>query len=171
MDLIFKPSLGSFISESEAQLYGERLFILQEKNEGKLNAKIVVEDAKNPRSPLHKYFNWDNGDAANKWREHQARILIGSIHIVVKETGEQVRAFQHLTIKVNDRNESQYIDTVRVLSEPELRKQMLERALKEFNSLRRKYQQYKELAEIFIAIDRAEKQLEIDIKMPVLETA
>lgn len=173
MEMVFKPAPAGFISEKEAQRYGERLFLLQEQNGGKLDAKIVVNDARNIQSPLHDYFMWDDTEAAEKWREQQARVLIGNIHIVIKmnEKEESVRAFQHINVVINDKKESSYINTIDVLNNPQLRKQMVERALIEFNSLRRKYKQYQELAEIFMAIERAEEQLKMKIESPILEMA
>ena len=45
-------------------------------NGGVLRAEDVVESARNERSPLHASFTWDNDEAAERWRLHQARNLI-----------------------------------------------------------------------------------------------
>lgn len=39
----------------------------------------VVEQARSPNSALHPYFQWDDTDAAAKWREHQARAVIRAV--------------------------------------------------------------------------------------------
>lgn len=61
-----------------------------------LNPRTLLMEAKNPQSSLHKYFEWDDTEAAQKWREAQAYDLIRRIKVEVI-TPEQktltVRAF------------------------------------------------------------------------------
>lgn len=51
--------------------------------EGRLSADAVVREAADPSSPLHDYFEWDESEAAHKYREAQARALIRSFRITV----------------------------------------------------------------------------------------
>jgi hypothetical protein len=53
---------------------------------GKLTAEIVVEEARAKDSPLHEYFDWNNKEAGEKWRLHQARLLIVNVKIEKSET-------------------------------------------------------------------------------------
>lgn len=62
----------------------KRLSALAKKAGGLLTAEVVVEDARNPSSPLHAHFDWDNDVAAEKWRLEQARRLIRSVKITVE---------------------------------------------------------------------------------------
>lgn len=64
---------------------------------GMLKPSDVVNAARDVNSPLHAHFEWDNGEAADKWREEQARQLIRSITIEVN-AGEPtiVRAYVSL---------------------------------------------------------------------------
>lgn len=50
---------------------------------GRLTPALVVRDAKRPNSILHPCFEWDDGEAAGKWREEQARVLIRSIRVTI----------------------------------------------------------------------------------------
>ena len=50
-----------------------------------LTPRIVLEAARDPANPLHAAFDWDDHDAAEKWRLHQARSLIRSVRVVVEE--------------------------------------------------------------------------------------
>jgi len=43
---------------------------------GELRPEAVLEDARNPNSPLHDYFTWDDKEAADQLRLLQARALI-----------------------------------------------------------------------------------------------
>jgi hypothetical protein len=50
---------------------------------GRLTTKSVERVARNKNSPLHEYFEWDDGAAAYRWRLFQARELISSVRVVV----------------------------------------------------------------------------------------
>lgn len=50
---------------------------------GKLTAEDVVSAARDPESPLHAFFEWDDARAADAWRLEQARTLIRSVQIRV----------------------------------------------------------------------------------------
>ena len=64
---------------------------------GMLLPANVVDAARSPRSPLHRYFSWDDGVAADKWREEQARQLIRSVTIKVNSANAVVvRAYVSL---------------------------------------------------------------------------
>jgi len=65
--------------------------------DGLLKPVSVVEAARDVNSPLHAHFEWDNGEAADKWREEQARNLIRSVTIEVNAgTPVMVRAYVSL---------------------------------------------------------------------------
>lgn len=123
-------------------------------NDGILVAEHVVEAAKRAASPLHNMFDWDDSEAANKWRIHQARQLI---RVTVEYIGKgedkiPMRVFVSLT---DDRVEGGYRVTAQVLSDAAKRKQMLDDAIEEMNRFRRKYAALKELAEVFEAMRKA----------------
>ena len=53
------------------------------KRDGTLEVDTVIEEAKNPESPLHSEFDWDVNQAAMEhWRE-QARRLIRSVEVFI----------------------------------------------------------------------------------------
>jgi hypothetical protein len=49
---------------------------------GQLTPERIVEEARQPSSPLHSYFEWDDKIAAERHRLNQARILLRTIVIV-----------------------------------------------------------------------------------------
>lgn len=59
---------------------------------GVLTPQAVVEAARDPRSPLHDRFTWDDSEAANKQRLHEARTLIRSVKVVITTNRVQVKA-------------------------------------------------------------------------------
>ena len=49
---------------------------------GQLTPQAVVNSAREAGSPLHKYFEWDNGIAAEKFRIGQAYLMISTTKFV-----------------------------------------------------------------------------------------
>jgi hypothetical protein len=45
-------------------------------NAGRITPEDVVQDAADPESPLHPYFDWDDAQAAHKHRLEQARTIL-----------------------------------------------------------------------------------------------
>ena len=113
----------------------------------------VVERAADVENPLHDCFEWDNGKAANKWREQQARVLIANVLTVVEAKSEEakptvVRAF----VNISDGGERGYKEVNKVLLNDADRQYMLDRALGELRSFEVKYQTLSELNTVFAAI-------------------
>lgn len=60
----------------------ERIVALQDEN-GRVTPAMVVDDARDVNSPLHRLFDWDDASAAEKQRLHTARQIIVSVKVVV----------------------------------------------------------------------------------------
>lgn len=63
---------------------------------GRLTAETVVEVARDPGHPLHDRFEWDDAIAGEAFRREQARLLIRSVRIPLKNSNHgstSVRAF------------------------------------------------------------------------------
>lgn len=67
-----------------------------EQRDGNLRIAAVVEDASDPESPLHPYFDWDDETAAASWRLAQAREIIRSVQIVIVTEVVTIRAPMYL---------------------------------------------------------------------------
>ena len=73
----------------------EALLQIYEKH-GKLTPELVVDEAKDKNSPLYEYFDWNNKEAGQKWRIHQARLLICRVKIISETAkGQSTRLFIH----------------------------------------------------------------------------
>jgi len=166
--MIYKPVKGSSISIEQAQKFGERIETLMEANDGSIIATQVVDDAKDKDSPLHEFFEWNNKRAADRYRLEQARYILRSIEVVIKTDGGQetsTRAFHYVTIDnsfISERNKAgQVVVAVkRAMSEDDLRKQIIEGALRQLKTWQRKYKQYQELAAIIKVIDEMVEEIE-----------
>lgn len=62
---------------------------------GVVTPEHVVDAARDPRSPLHEYFEWDDAEAAEAYRREQARALLRSwkVRIVTSDVSVDVPAF------------------------------------------------------------------------------
>jgi hypothetical protein len=61
---------------------------------GLIKPHQIVDAARSEDSVLHSYFCWDDTEAAEKWREEQARQLLKSIRLTVDTSPPvSVRAF------------------------------------------------------------------------------
>jgi len=141
-----------FDFKGNPQVIGEHLEELATPT-GSITPEGVVDDARNPASPLHENFDWDNATAAESWREHTARNLIGSL-VVVKVNETQVTGTVRAFVSVRENDEKGvYAPIVRVMEAPELRAQVLGRARRELHQWRNRYADLSEFAHVFAAVD------------------
>lgn len=127
-----------------------------EERDGVLKPDAVVEFAKNKKTALHKQFNWDDSDAAKKYRVWQARQLIRIKVVLLKSEDNNVETKAFVHFDSDDNNEEGYRYIVTVLNDDLLKEQMLANALKELQIFKKKYNDLRSLAElkeIFEAID------------------
>jgi hypothetical protein len=63
---------------------------------GEITAKILLDVSRNKDSVFHDYFNWNDADAAEKYRLRQARDLLKNIQVNIVSDGEarNVRVYE-----------------------------------------------------------------------------
>lgn len=144
----------------------EELSLIEAKNGGILRPEDVVEFAKNPETALHSEFEWDNDKAAYLHRVWKARYLIRTVvtYIEANEEKRPVNVYVSLTPD-RERSGGGYRKLVTVLSNSEMRNQLLQDAMKELEIFQQKYQNIKELYGIFIEIEKVRGR--VPIKVPV----
>jgi hypothetical protein len=132
----------------------EALVAIERKNK-LLNAYDVVEEARSKDSPLHDKFEWDNTIAGQKWRIHQARNLINVYYTTINtDAGETEPCRVFVSLKDDRYDEGGYRTMVSVMNDVELRNKLLNDAKEDLVSFKLKYNQLKELALVFEAIDK-----------------
>lgn len=169
MKTVFQFRDGCHLS-GDAQAVGERLERIKDKA-ASLTPALVLKDARNIRSPLHTFFEWDDTVAAERYRLEQAGHLVRSVVVSFEATEPQpvrqvliesvepapapaprmVRAF--LPIK-SEAGERSYVSTQQAMGDPVMRRQVLERAHSEMTAVGRKYAELSEMAEVFGALNR-----------------
>ena len=127
---------GNTKPSNEAQRVGEVLDAIASKEDG-LHPCHVVKEAKKKGSSLHKYFEWDDGEAAGQYRLVQARRLIVSIELVREEDDEGIKvipAYTHLRSDVRG-----YRPTQEVYSVLSLRESLVSQLRVDWAALKRKH--------------------------------
>ena len=120
-------------------------------SEGRLSPKELVEVSRPKNAPLHQdFFSLNDKEAAQKWREHRAGIMISSIVVTpdAEEEARPVRAYFNI-----ERGTHEYIPTEIIFSDDAKRSRLLEVAKRELISFKYKYKTLTELAGIMNAID------------------
>lgn len=71
-----------------------------------ITPQAYLEAARHPEHPGHGDFTWDDGVAAEKWRLHQARMIIGSIRVMEDRTWQ--KEFHAVNIQVMEDPDARY---------------------------------------------------------------
>lgn len=141
--------------KADAQLVGEELEQIE--MEGTLDAERVVEFAKrNKKSELHKCFEWDDEKASKNWRLYEARKILCSISIEIKEEPKKVQRV-YVNIKDKDTEERTFKNINEVLKNDEEYQQLIDKAKREFEGCKDRYDdllQKEDLKDIIFEIYR-----------------
>jgi hypothetical protein len=85
---------------------------------GQVTPRAVVTDAKRKNSPLHKLFDWNIKNAAEKWWDHRAREILGAVPAYEIEHHEYTLKPSPLYIKDTTVNGQGYISMVSLRNDP-----------------------------------------------------
>ena len=118
----FKARYGSPFPKKDAQKVGEELDSIKKK--ALLNPENIVERAKNDKSVLHQYFDWDDNIASDKWRLQQARNIVNHVMevIVIRNEEVEMRGFFNV---IASSGEKIYVSQAEAISIPSYKKQLL----------------------------------------------
>jgi len=162
----YRSKNGAVFGDKKAQIYGEVLEEISKKNDGSITPQEVLKEAKKKENPLHDYFEWDNKKASESWRIHQARNLINSIEVVITYNGTKKEQKRYVNVRNNDFEDDDetsrvYVVIEKAMSDPEMRKEVLQTAIREVEYWEYKYKEYKELSKIFQSISTTKAKLKI----------
>lgn len=126
---------------------------------GLVTPEAVLRKAKSSANPLHKHFNWDDTEAARLYRLEQARGLIVRYYVKLKPANGETITVRGLVSLGTDRiNGGGYRPIGQVLSDKEMRRELIKTALAELIALQKRYDHLKELAAVWEAIDKQRKK-------------
>lgn len=126
---------------------------------GYLTPALVVEEARDPESPLHGRFEWDDGEAAEQYRQIQARRLIRLVRVTYSEGDEggpsrSVRGF-HAVVQPESGRHS-YEPLAELKKDSVQMKILLQQMRREWLAMRRRYEHMHEFWELIEATERGE---------------
>lgn len=145
------------IAGISAQKAGEYLESL-EKRDGEVKPKTIVEDARPIDALLHPAFEWDDTEAAEKYREHQAKQIIRNV-VIVQESNEGVPTTYRAIVNVSPKDNNhpmagKYVSIRTAEKSEEMRSTILQNAISDLNAFKTKYQGISELIGVFSEIDK-----------------
>lgn len=131
--------------------------IAKDDPDGLIQPEAVVEAAQDPKSPLHRYFDWDEETAAQKYRLAQARALIVRCGITRVDDGpRQV----NVVIRRGTPNERRgYIPVARAVHDPDLYEQIVYDARRAIVSWRNRLSAFEAAHGIVADLDQALGQM------------
>jgi hypothetical protein len=125
------------------------------KSNGVIRPADVVEHARNPESAMHGWFEWDDTEAAAQYRLEQARRLL-RVYVTVKAADTTpLRTFVSLSTD-REQKGGGYREMQDVMSDEQLRAQLLADAFKELRAAQTKYRGLQQLSGVWEALDEAE---------------
>ncbi len=148
--------------------------LLLQKHEGHISPGILLEAAKDPASPFHTLFEWDDTKAGDNFRLMQAASIIrrwkGSVMRI--DQGEQKVVIQTIrrvqSPKGSRKNGQASYETVeQIMSDPAKRSDMVRTVRKELLSYRQRYAELTELAAVWREIDRVMEEAAASNETPV----
>ena len=147
---------GAHVKDPNA--VGQHIDFLRQQQKGELEPIDVLNDARNPNSPLHTFFEWDEGAAAEAYRLNQARGLIRSvvaIYVSDVEPAKRTKAFVH----VPEKGTPHYRSTDDAMSRRDTRALVLQKAWRELQGWKQKYRDLTEFAKLIPVIDEIGKKI------------
>jgi hypothetical protein len=139
----------------------EALKEIAKRDGGLLRPAAVVDAARDEESPLHGAFEWDDGEAAQKYRLLQAQSLIRSFKVEIERNGQThtVPVFVGVsTDRTGEKSDNPYRLLEQVAKKPDLMEVAVQDALDQLDAVRNRYAHLQELADVWAAVDKHTKK-------------
>jgi hypothetical protein len=147
--IVVLPNAGQF--KANVQAIGETLAEVARAHDGRLEAEDVVEAARDPASPLHNHFEWDDSVAAHQYRLTQARQIIRVVRV---ETGPQEIKRAFISARTEEEGRS-YRTLEDVVSSGTLQRSLLADAERDLTAWLRRYGDLVEVAAMAVLVEEA----------------
>ena len=139
----------------------EALKEIARRDGGLLRPASVVDAARDEKSPLHGAFEWDDSEAAQKYRLLQAQSLIRSFKVEIERNGQTltVPVFVGVsTDRTGDKADNPYRMLEQVVEKPDLMAVAVRDAIDQLVALRKRFAHLQELADVWAAVDKHAKR-------------
>jgi hypothetical protein len=133
-----------------------------EDRDGAVTRDALLEEAKDPDSPIHGLLEWNNDIAANNWRLDTCRKIITDLRVVVNVEGpdEEPKVLSaYVQIEREDTtHKAIYANVVDALTDEESRASILKRMYRDMQSFVDRYKLYDEASAVIAAIEDSLKE-------------
>lgn len=146
MQMVFKFAQSAHLGGNPQEV-GETLHKIK-RTHGNLSPRLVIEAARPAGSALHRYFDWDNKKAAEKWRIVQARDLIASVVTVEVKNRKVLPVRSFISVGKS------YEPVFAVLSDERLRQMALQDLQNSIAQLEEKIRTFRDLRDVLQALRR-----------------
>lgn len=143
---------------SAIKLYSTLMQIKKDEPDGRLTPAAVVEASKPKNHVLHRFFTWNDSEAAAKYRNFQARGLINRTFIAVSKGSEKRKSRESHVIVVHKaivsvrdperETKNSYHPVVEVARRPDMSDIYLNSLKNKVRAIIKEFENYKELTEI-----------------------
>ena len=148
--------------KADPQVIGEEIDRIRAENDGNITSQIFQDASRDKDAPCHQHFEWNQDEAANKYRNIQAGEIIRSISVVRwTEEGEKstVRAFSSVPAPGGASNARVYVSTIEAMEDKDDRTFILQEMLNQLVSMRKRWAQINELADELELVDKLVTQV------------
>lgn len=156
-----KPATADIKTESlRAALYA-----IAESHAGLINPHVVVDAARDPLSPLHAEFEWDDSEAADLYRLAQAGALVRRMRLTIVRSDAATKDVKLMTTRAYQSRQSQrlgaagggYEGIEAIMSDENKRGELLAQVVRELGAYRRRYADLHELQQVWDVLDDAKE--------------
>ena len=140
----------------DPQIVGERLEVLRDG--GIIEPEHVVNAARSHNDCMHPLFEWEDGLAAHEYRLEQARKLVRSVTVIIMNDADEPKEYRAF-VNISTPEQSAYTTIQAAMADPGTREMILKRAWGELAAWKRKYEDLREFAAVFKAMDKVEPKI------------
>lgn len=147
-----------------------RLEAIARNNGGVLRPFDVVQDARQPDSPLHELFEWDVEEAAQEHWMHTARRIIASVKVNITTETIVLKAPAYVRDPRLHGREQGYLETIKLRTEHEIAKEVLAGEVQNVISALRRARNVAAALDMESEIDRLMEEF-LDMRMRLKDAA
>jgi hypothetical protein len=146
----------------DPQRAGEYLEQLFEKYQGHLTKDEILAAARPSNSPIHKFFEWDENAAAERYRKRQVAMLVGALRVKRAKKATSTRAFVFVS-NPDHKGRKVYIDIQSAMRNPEMKRELVEKALMGLSRWMTAYGGARELRFVGARVESLRKRIEVEL--------
>lgn len=146
-------------SDLEREHVRAALSAIVARNNGLLNPRQILDEARNTDNVLHRYFEWDDSKAGDAYRLAQVGVLVRHVRLTIVRPDPVTREVRFTTTREYQSRPSMrqasggYESVESILSDEHKRAELLAQVLRELNTYRQRYAELSELQPVWIVVD------------------